>query len=341
MTAGQGIAGPVLVTGANGHLGFNLALALQSAGHAVRASVRDPADAGRTAHLRAAGLSDLVALDVTDAAAFHRAVQGIDTLFHCAATYRYWTGSAEADAAMIRDSVEGATNAVRAAAGAGVRRLVLTSSVVAVPLSRRRDAPATEADWQDDLSMPYFRAKTEAERAAWALAAELGVDMVAVLPGAIIGPGFARRTTTTDLIENAMVGGYRFGVPNSTLPLVDVRDVARAHVLAAGPGARGRYLVVNEPQPHFREVVSVLRRVEPAVPRTLVTMPGFMLGMVPLAEALNVRVLGGRRVVSEVFARAIRGRWWVYSCEKARRELGWRPEVPLDQSLADTVAGLR
>jgi dihydroflavonol-4-reductase len=78
----------VLVTGANGHLGFNLAKALRERGHEVRCSVRDAHDEAKTAHLRKADLSDFVSLDVTDGRQFLEVSAGIDTLFHVAATYK-------------------------------------------------------------------------------------------------------------------------------------------------------------------------------------------------------------------------------------------------------------
>ena len=83
--------GKVLVTGANGHVGYNLAAELVRRGADLRVSVRDAADPDKTAPLRALGLEDIVSLDVRDPAAFRAAAEGIDLLYHVAATYRYVT----------------------------------------------------------------------------------------------------------------------------------------------------------------------------------------------------------------------------------------------------------
>ena len=335
------MARQALVTGANGHLGFNLARHLAAAGWAVRASVRDPADPRRSDHLRAAGIDDLVALDVRDGAGFARAAEGVDTLFHAAATYRYWTEGPEADASMIRDSVEGAANAVRAAAAAGVRRLVLTSSVATLPLSDRRDAVADETMWQTDLRLPYMRAKTEAERTAWRLAGELGVEMVAILPGAILGPGFRRRTTSTDIVENVMLGAFRLGRPGTNFPAVDVRDVARAHVMAAERPCDGRFIICNDEAPDFGALIETMRRIAPRVPASLMVMPDAALRLIPAIDALGARLLGTRRLANPAFAATTRGKWWNYANGRARAVLGWQPEITLEDSLAATMARIR
>jgi dihydroflavonol-4-reductase len=123
-----------LVTGANGHLGYNLCRALIEQGHKVRASIRQETDAAKAAPVHALGDVELVGLDVRNAAALARAVDGVDRLFHVAATFAFYTGSREKDAQMVRDSVEGAENALRAAARAGVEKVVLTSSFVTLPM---------------------------------------------------------------------------------------------------------------------------------------------------------------------------------------------------------------
>lgn len=331
----------VMVTGANGHLGHNLTTDLRERGYDVRASVRDAADPEKTARLRLAGVSDIVSLDVTDGDRFRDAVAGVEVLFHVAATYRYWTPGPEADAQMVRDSVEGATNAVRAAAAQGVRRLVMTSSTVTLPFARTPEAKVDESSWRTDLRVAYFRAKTEAEQAAWALADDLGVAMVTILPGAILGPGFVRGTPSTDLVENIMRGGYRTGVPPTNFPAVDVRDVVRAHVLAAEAEVSGRFAVLNDVSPTLADLVRTMRVIDSRVPRSWMTLPAAAMSAAPFFDAVNARLLGTRRMVNDEFVGSMKGLWWAVSNDRAARELGWRPDITLEQSLADTMSTLR
>lgn len=329
----------VLVTGGNGHLGWNLVCALRERGHRVRATVRSLADPARTSRLRALGDVELAEADVTDAARLRAALEEVEVLFHVAAVFSLVEPGREGE---IHDAaVRGTEVALRSAADAGVRKVVLTSSIVTLPLTAPGAPPSTEADWTTGLRVPYFRAKVEAERLAWRLADELRLRLVALLPGNIIGPGFARNTPTIDMIEAALGGAFRLGVPDGNLSLVDVRDVAAAHVAAAERDVLGRF-VVSDVHRTFAALVEALRAVDARVKRPLVNLPAFAAPMLPLFDRLNHRMLGTPRIASpELIATAVSGRRFNVSSARARAELGWAPAVPFERSLRDTVDGIR
>ena len=132
-----------LVTGANGHLGYNLCRELLRRGHQVRASVRSLADRSRTERLSALGHIELVEADVLDRRQLRAALTQIDTLFHLAAVYAYVIGPGREDDVM-RPSLEGAENAMHAAAEAGTGKVVLTSSIVTLPITKPGAPPSTE-----------------------------------------------------------------------------------------------------------------------------------------------------------------------------------------------------
>jgi len=327
------------VTGGNGHLGFNLVEALLAGGHRVRASVRSLADAAKTAPLRALGGVEIVEAELGQPARLRAAMEGIDTLFHTAAVYS--TCEPERDAEILDASLRGTENALRAAADARVRKVVLTSSVVTLPLTAPGAPPSTEADWTTDLRVAYFRAKTEGERLAWRLAGELGLNLATVLPGGIIGPGFQRNTPSIDLIEAAMFGEFLLGVPDGNFTLVDARDVARAHLLAAERDAQGRFIVCDA-QPSFRALMEALHAIDPRVRLPLMGLPVFMARTLPLFDRLNHRMFGTPRVATpELIATAVSGRHWNVSSARAQAELGWAPAIPLERSLRDTMDAIR
>jgi nucleoside-diphosphate-sugar epimerase len=330
----------VLVTGANGHVGNNLVKALVGRGYRVRASVRDASDSRKTCNLPTGDI-ELVSLDVRDGKCFEEALAGIDMLFHVAATYKNYTASkAEADE-MARDSIEGARSAMLAAAKCGVRRVVLTSSAVTVPMVETGGRATTEEDWRTDFSSPYHRAKTLAEQEAWRLAEQHRLDLVTVLPGGIIGPGFTRGTASTDFIESIMLGGLKMGAPDANYPAVDIRDVVNGHILAAESGATGRFLIVNDVLPSLFEIARVMHNIDPSVPAAPRVLPGFITPLGPFFDWLNHKTLGAPRTIGREFVAAINGKAWTMSNARAKRELGWRQQISLEQSLADTMDTLR
>lgn len=328
-----------LVTGANGHLGFNLVALLLSRGHQVAGTVRSLANAAQTGRLRALGPVALHEADVRNPAQMQAALAGIDVLFHVAAVYALT--EPDRDQELLDTALLGTETALRAAAAQGVKRVVMTSSVVTLPLTPAGAPPATEAQWNPDLRVPYFRAKVESERRAWALAEELGLELATVLPAGIIGPGFARATPTLDLVQAAVMGEFRLGAPRGTFQFVDVRDTAEAHLLAAERRARGRFAVGYPAATSFNELVRTLARLDPRVKPPLMTLPGFAAPMLPLYDALSHRLFGTPRTASpEVIAATVSGRFFNVSTEKAQRELGWSPRVSFEQSLRDTLADL-
>lgn len=330
-----------LVTGANGHLGYNLVAALIAEGHRVRASVRALDDPQRTARLRALGDVELVEAKLERPDQLRAAMDGIDCLFHAAATYAYVAPGRERQRQILDDSIRGADAAVNAAADAGVRRIVFTSSLVTLPLTPRGAPPSDETQWTGDLAVPYIRAKTEGERVAWRLARTRGLDLVAILPGAITGPGFVRNTPSIDLIEMMMRGGLRAGVPAMNCPVVDVRDVARAHLLAAGRDCEGRFVVCNDTLPSFRTMLEAMHAIDSSIPLPRMAIPDFAVGALPLFDRLNERMLRTPRTITREMLGTFRGKVWNASNRRAREVLGWRPEISLAQTLRDTIETLR
>lgn len=329
-----------LVTGANGHIGSNLVRALAERGYSVRATVRSLGDAGRNAALATLPNVELVELDIRDADRFRSLCDQIDVLFHVAATYAYHLGMRTTDEDIVADSVSGADAAIRAAARQ-VGKVIFTSSLVAVPLRRPSEPPATEADWQTDFSVPYFHAKTAAERRAWELAGKYSVDLVTLLPGAVCGPGFARGTPSTDLVEGIMRGTLRFGAPRMNFPIVDVRDVVRGHILAAETEVRGRFLLCGDSFPTLRELTRMMHAVDPKVPSAPMTMPDFIGPLLPYLDWLNSKLYDSPLTLTPEFVEAMLGRQFNASNARARAELGWQPEIPLSQTLSDTMDTIR
>ena len=264
-------SGPVartyLVTGANGFIGSQLAALLLSRGHHVRGTVRRLDDPATVAHLRAlpgaADRLELVTANLTEPGSFDEAVVGMEGVFHVASPYTLTASDPQRD--LVDPAVQGSLNLLRAASTEpSVKRVVLTSSMAAVLDEPMSDHVYTEADWNTASSLsrnPYYFSKAQAERAAWQFVEETqpGFDLVCINPMFTIGPALGPGTNVSNqLIVDLMKGTYP-GLFALSWGIVDVRDVALAHLLAMEtPDASGRYMCLGEVVT-MREAVDILR----------------------------------------------------------------------------------
>ncbi|MFJ3385929.1 MULTISPECIES: SDR family oxidoreductase [unclassified Curtobacterium] len=259
----------VLVTGGSGFIAGHCILQLLDAGYDVRTTIRSLdkevavravlTDAGMTAGDRL----EFVAADLTADDGWAAATAGVDTVLHVASPVM--PGHVEDEATVIRPAVDGTTRVLRAARDAGVRRVVLTSAFHAVSWGHpHTDHVFTEADWTV-LDGPgvdaYGKSKTLAERAAWDFVDGTGLELVTMLPVAVMGPAMGSVVSGANHILQSMLNGSMPATPHLFIPIVDVRDVAAAHVSAIDvPDAAGnRFLLSNGPALEMSEIATTLR----------------------------------------------------------------------------------
>ena len=243
----------VLITGISGFIARHCAVELLNAGYAVRGTVRSLQRSAEVAASlsRHADVSQLgfVQADLESDEGWDAAVAGCARVLHVASPFP--AKQPRDEQRLIRPAVEGTLRVLRAAAAAGVDRLVQTSSMVAVMYGhpRERTAPFTEADWTR-IETPgvtaYAKSKTLAERAAREFVAREGARLryASVNPGLVLGPALDRDIGTSAEIVQMMLKGKYPGAPRMAIPCIDVRDVARMHHLALESDAPsgGRYL---------------------------------------------------------------------------------------------------
>lgn len=244
----------VLVTGASGFIAKHCIKALVGAGHLVRGTVRSRARTGDSVHAAIGLASDdprltLVEADLTADAGWADAVAGCAHVLHVASPFPLKLPRNRE--AVIGPARDGALRVMRAAAGAGVRRVVMTSSIVAVmyPRADRADRRFTAADWTDpgrsDISA-YVASKTIAERVVrdYAAATPGAPEIVTVHPGFVAGPALdGDLSTSIEVIRQMMVGRHR-AAPRAGWPVVDVRDAADLHVAAmTAPDIAGERII--------------------------------------------------------------------------------------------------
>ncbi len=314
----------VFVTGATGFIGSHVARALGAEGYRIRALVRRPG-----AHVPDA---EVVTGDLESAGALAAAMRGCRFLVHCAALYSF---APRERRLMARVNVSGTAGLLEAARVAGVERAVVTSSGSTVGPARRGVA-ATENDYAAASgTSAYHHSKLEQERAAVAAR----VPVVLVLPTTPVGPGDWKPTPTGRVVLDFARGRIPARPSGGGLNLVDVEDVAWAHVAALQRGTpRERYLVGGENVSfdRFWELLSeVTGRPAPALrlPHAVALTAG------TLDELRCLVIPASRPVVPLEGVRMSREQMYV-DCTKAQRELAYRPR-PVRDALAGAVAWYR
>jgi dihydroflavonol-4-reductase len=269
---------------------------------------------------------EIVEADLTDSTATLDALRGLDGVFHTAAVFDVTRASADE---LLRANVGSTENVLRACGRHGVRRIVLTSSAAAVGTSHSPGEIRDEANWNDTTQEPYALSKVTAERRAWALSKELGINLVSVLPGAMLGPGFTRLTPTLEIVSGAIANAYPMAPPID-FAFTDVRDVAHAHIQLFDPQFGGRYIVAG-PTLGFRSVLEAIHQVRPSV-RVPRDMPAWLARLLPVLETLSRPFTRAPRTLTRGFVGEYVGRSHALSTRKAERDIGWAP-----RQLADTI----
>ncbi len=313
----------VLVTGATGRIGSEVAAELRRRGHRVRALVRPGSDAGP---LGAAGI-EVARGDVLDRASVEAALEGCDAVVHSAGL-----PSLLAPRRALLELNAGAVEVVLGAAlAAGVARAVLTSSSAVLGGSRRpRVADEETTSSADTIGLDYFVSKKRGEEVGLDLASR-GLPLVVVRPAVVIGPG-ARRGSSADLVlalARRRVPAYVQGGAS----FCDVRDVARGHAAALERGRPGETYLLGGHNLTLDEFVNRVCRLAgvAAPPRLPVALA---LGATRLL-ALLARVGGPASPLDERVIRASRLYGFVTSA-RAQRELGYAIR-PFEESVRDAL----
>ncbi len=308
-----------LVTGANGHLGNNLVRALLENGEQVRASVRNPKNT-----IPFEGLDcEIVQADLMDKESLLRALEGVQTLYQVAAVFKHWAPNPQAD--IIEPNLQGTRNILEAAASQGVERIVYVSSEVTLD---HNIAPMDESTWRSEFhNNPYVQSKTEAEQLAWQLAEELDLDMVSVLPGAILGPNCFNLTPTMAYLQMVLDDGVFVDV-NFPFTFVDARDVATGMIAAAEKGRRGeRYLLVTEEPVQTQQIIELAQKRNPDL-KMPARMPKFVLQGLSSTMEFVSKITGKQPLLLRSQIELFYGVVAPKNISKARTELGFNPRSP-------------
>ncbi len=314
----------VCVTGGTGFLGRHLVESLRALTPHIRILGLPPAAPELDGWLEG---WDCVLGDIRDAAVVRRAITDCDVVFHAAGTIAMH-GPALKQIHAIH--VVGTQNVLQALPPEA--RLVHTSSVMAVGASVSRTLLTEESPFElARLRVDYVHAKRAAEELALA-AARRGLDVTVVNPSFLLGPNNFE-------IRGIMQTCVRFWrgkvplIPPGGMNCVDVRDVARGHLLAAEHGRAGRRYILGGDNPTMGELVRLLAEVRGLRPRWRPPLPLWLFGALAWGAELRAGLLK-REPYPSLHQYRLSRLYWFYSSARAQVELGYRAR-PLRQTLVD------
>lgn len=304
---------PVMVTGATGYVAGWVVKRLLEEGLTVHAPVRDPGNPDKLKYLNeiaadAPGEIHYFAADLLDEGSYAEAMAGCEIVFHTASPF--FLGAKNPQKELVDPARLGTRNVLEEANRTpSVRRVVLTSSCAAIygdnaDLQETPDGVFTEEIWNTSSSLdhqPYSYSKTVAEREAWAIHDQQDRwDLVVINPSFVIGPGINPYGTSESfkLIKQLGDGTLKTGMPRIGFGIIDVRDLAEAHVRGAFTlGAKGRYIISGHDSDFFELAGNLVERYGDDYPIPRKTLPKWLVWLVgPIMDKSMTRKMIARNV---------------------------------------------
>ena len=314
----------ILITGGNGFLGHNLVRALQARGDSVRV-IALPIE--NTSWIEQRGVT-VFRGDIRDPSALTEPMRGVDGVFHLAAMIGVWRAMQDYRAV----NVTGTENVCRAAQAAGVKRLVHISSAMVYDMAS--GLPATEGDPLAPLGEPYCVTKAEGDELVRRMIVEEGLPAVVIRPGTLFGPG--DRLNFGRIADRVKAGkGLIIGSGDNAVPFIYVTDMVQGLLLALDhPGAVGHVYNICHDQPLTQEGLFTAIAQELGVAPPRLRVPYFPLYAAAYA-AERIADLSADRIPPFVTRHGVKlyGADNRISIDKARRELGFAPQMPLREGV--------
>ena len=262
----------VLVTGISGYVGQHCAAELLKKGYSVRGSVRslsktDEVTKGIKKVIEPEGNLEFCELNLMQDEGWENAMEGCDYVLHVASPYITKVPKDENE--LIKPAVEGTQRALKAAKKAGVKRVVLTSSMVSMLGDANGSVDINQESWTNvnsKYATPYLKSKTLAEKSAWEFIdnqqGDNKLELVVVNPGPIYGPTLSGNLSgeSMSMYKNLITGKMPM-LPQASINMSDVRDIANIHVQALeNEKANGKRFIVSTEKAHsFQEMAQILK----------------------------------------------------------------------------------
>lgn len=334
----------VLLTGISGFLGSHTAIQLLNKGYKVTGTVRNLSRANdlkaiiekHTPNIQNLTIAEA---DLNDESKWPELTQNVDFIQHIASPFPRILPKHESD--LIIPARNGVLNILKSASVNNVKRVVITSSIAAVVYGKNKkdlDLTFTEKDWTDESnkkdSTPYFRSKTIAEKAAWEYLKKnpSGLELVTVLPGAILGPVLEDDFGTSANIVIKTIDGSMPAIPKIGVEIIDVRSVADLLIKAMElPQANNQRYLASSGYLSFKNIAGILKKEYPNRKVPSKELPDFFVKLLSNFETSLKPILidlGIERKIDRL---------------KAVNELNWQP-LSMEEAIlscAESVIALK
>lgn len=320
----------VLVTGANGHLGNNLVRLLIRKGFNVRASVRNIKNKEPFRDVAC----EVVQADMTDKASLVKALEGVETFYAVGAVFKLWAKDPKKE--IYDANMEGCRNSIEAAAETGVKRIVYVSSIAA--LDYTKGVVNEKSGYNPDRRDMYYNSKNDGEKLAFELAKKYNIELVVVMPSAMIGSIIADRLSNSNEILRSILKNQLPIETKIMLNWIDVKDVAEGCYLAATKGRNNeRYILANEKGISITDTIAIANQLLPELKLKKPTLvPKFVLYMFGALLGLGAKITGKAPAMTSKDVAMFSGLKQDFDINKARTELGFKPK-PTKQALEEAI----
>ncbi|MCT4586859.1 MAG: NAD-dependent epimerase/dehydratase family protein [Carboxylicivirga sp.] len=326
----------VLLTGVSGYIGLHCAVELLKQGYAVKGTVRSLSKAEEITNtikksVDPQGNIEFCELDLLKDEGWDEAVSGCDFVMHVASPF--FSKIPKDENELIRPAVEGTQRALKAAHKAGIKRVVLTSSMVAMLGDIIGDENIGKYSWTNvkaKNATAYLKSKTLAEKSAWEFAEANNIELVTIHPGPVYGPSLSNNLSgeSMTLFKRIMTGELKQMI-HASINMSDVRDVAKIHAMALeNEHATGQRIVVATEKAHsFQEITQLLKNNGYEKVGTGV-VPNIM---VKILATVNSEMKGMRPYV---------GKKYEANVTTTKQLFNWKP-ISFDKMVLDTAESVR
>ncbi|MGM5629600.1 NAD-dependent epimerase/dehydratase family protein [Apibacter raozihei] len=312
----------ILVTGANGHLGYNLVTLLVNKGYRVRASIRKP----EFKKLLENTGCEVVIADITDQEAMRKAMKGITIVFAVASVFKLWAKNPKSEIYDV--NMNGCKVTLETAAENGVKRIIYVSSIASLNYS---SYPINEkSGYNTDRRDMYYNSKNDSEQLAFKLAEKYNIELIAVLPSAMIGSEIIDRLSNSNEILKNIIKNKLPIETHININWIDVKDVAEGCYLAAINGKNGeRYIIANEKGMSITDTIKIANLVLPQlniskpikISKWILYLLGYSLGIIS-------KITKKAPAITEKEISMFYGLVQDFDISKARTELKFSPTSP-------------